>query len=96
MKRWISVMVALLVPSLLWAQEVKIPEGAKIITTEELKGMLERKEKLTLINSLSALEFTQTKIKGSVNIPYGHLRDGEASLPEERELSLVFYCLGPK
>jgi rhodanese-related sulfurtransferase len=90
-------LAAVLLPALLHAEEVQIPEGTKAITTEELKGMIDRRENLVLINSLSALEFTQTKIKGSVNIPYGHLRDGEQSLPGHKDnTALVFYCLGPK
>jgi len=90
------VLVALLLPSLLAAEEIKLPDGVKAISTEELKAMLDRGEKVAVINSLSALEFTQTKIKGSINIPYGKLRDGEAALPADKETALVFYCLGPK
>lgn len=96
MKRWLFVLATLLLPSVLAAEELKLPDGAKAISTEELKGMLDRGEKVAVINSLSALEFTQTKIKGSINIPYGKLRDGEASLPADKETALVFYCLGPK
>ena len=96
MKRLMFMLVTLLLPSLLAAEDIKLPDGVKAISTEELKGMLDRGEKVAVINSLSALEFTQTKIKGSINIPYGKLRDGEASLPADRETALVFYCLGPK
>ena len=96
MKRWALALATLLIPVLLRAEEAKVPEGAKAITTEELKGMVDRGTKLVLVNSLSALEFTQTKIKGSVNIPYGQLRDGEEKLPADKETPLVFYCLGPK
>jgi len=96
MKRLMFVLVALLLPSLLAAEEIKLPDGVKAISTEELKAMLDRGEKVAVINSLSALEFTQTKIKGSINIPYGKLRDGEAALPADKETALVFYCLGPR
>ena len=96
MKRLMFMLVTLLLPSLLAAEEIKLPDGVKAIATEELKALLDRGEKVAVINSLSALEFTQTKIKGSVNIPYGKLRDGEAALPADKETTLVFYCLGPK
>ena len=95
-KRWFLALAALLMPTLLFAEDVKMPDGAKAIATEELKAMLDGGQKVVVINSLSALEFTQTKIKGSVNIPYGHLRDGEDKLPTDKEATLVFYCLGPK
>jgi rhodanese-related sulfurtransferase len=49
-----------------------------------------------LINALSPLEFTQTKIKGSINLPYGHLKKGKASLPGDKGAKLIFYCKGPK
>lgn len=96
MKKWLFVLATLLLPSVLAAEETKLPDGVKAVTTEELKGMLDRGEKVAVINSLSALEFTQTKIKGSINIPYGKLRDGEATLPADKETALVFYCLGPR
>lgn len=86
--------------TLLWslsalAAESSLPAGVKEITTPELKGLFDRKEEFVLINSLSALEFTQTKIPGSVNMPYGHLRDGSAKLPADKNAKLIFYCLGP-
>lgn len=96
MKRILFLLITLLLPSLVAAQDTKLPEGVKAISTEELKAMVDRGDKVAVINSLSALEFTQTKIKGSVNIPYGKLRDGEASLPADKDTTLVFYCLGPK
>ncbi|HWR97840.1 MAG TPA: rhodanese-like domain-containing protein [Candidatus Methanoperedens sp.] len=95
MKKWLLALAVVLLPALARAQEVKLPEGVAAVGTDELKGLLDRGGKVVLINSMSALEFTQTKIKGSVNIPYGKLRDGEAKLPEDKEAVLVFYCLGP-
>ena len=77
------------------AAESPLPAGVKEITTSELKALFDGKQKFTLINSLSALEFTQSKIQGSVNIPYGHLRDGEKKLPADKNETLIFYCLGP-
>jgi len=96
MKRWLAAAATLLLPGMLWAQAPVLPEGVREIGTEELKQKIDAGEKLVLINSLSALEFTQSKIKGSVNIPYGHLRDGEDKLPPDQGATLVFYCLGPK
>lgn len=96
MKKFLFVVITLLLPALLAAEEIKLPDGVKAIATEELKALFDSGEKIAVINSLSALEFTQTKIKGSSNIPYGKLRDGEAVLPADKETTLVFYCLGPK
>jgi rhodanese-related sulfurtransferase len=71
-------------------------EELKFVTTEELKAMMDQGEDFLLINALSPLEFTQTKIKGSVNIPYGKMKQGKAELPSDKEKKLVFYCQGPK
>lgn len=77
------------------AANAPLPSGVKEITTPELKALFDRKEKFVLVNSLSALEFTQSKIPGSINLPYGHLRDGSASFPANKKEKLIFYCLGP-
>lgn len=96
MRQWFVALAILLVPGVLQAQEVKLPDGVQEIKTDELKAKMDAGGKLVVINSLSPLEFTQTKIKGAVNLPYGHLRDGEVKLPADKETALVFYCLGPK
>ena len=49
-----------------------------------------------LINALSPIEFKEQRIAGSVNVPLSHYASGKASLPEDRESRLVFYCLGRK
>jgi hypothetical protein len=71
-------------------------EDLKFVTTDELKAMFDAGESFLLINALSPLEFTQTKIKGSKNIPYSRLRDGKEPLPEDKGVKLIFYCKGPK
>jgi rhodanese-related sulfurtransferase len=71
-------------------------EELQFVTTDELKVMMDQGEDFLLINALSPLEFTQTKIKGSVNIPYGKLKQGKAELPAVKTKKLIFYCMGPK
>lgn len=77
------------------AADSPLPAGVKEITTPELKALFDRQEKFVLINSLSSLEFTQSKIPGAVNLPYGRLRDGIVKLPAGKDAKLIFYCLGP-
>lgn len=77
------------------AADSALPTGVKEITTPELKALFDSKEKFLLINPLSALEFTQSKIPGAVNLPYSHLRDGSVQLPADKSGKLIFYCLGP-
>ena len=70
--------------------------ASSIITTDELKKMYDAKKDMLLINTLSPIEFAEEKIKGSVNIPYSHLKSGKSTLPENKGKVLVFYCKGPK
>ena len=71
-------------------------EELTFVTTDELKAMMDQGEDFLLINALSPIEFTQTKIKGSVNIPYGKLKQGKVELPGSKTKKLIFYCMGPK
>ena len=70
--------------------------GVKLVSTDELKAMIDRNADMTLIHTLSPLEFNDRAIPGSVNIPYEYLKEGRISLPEDKETTLVFYCLGFK
>lgn len=83
-------------PAFAASVEVVLPEGVKEVTTAELKGWFDQKKRFTLVNSLSPLEFTQTKISGSINLPYDHLLSGESTLPPDKGATLVFYCQGPR
>ena len=67
-----------------------------IITTNELKKMYDAKKDMLLINTLSPIEYAEERIKGSVNIPYSHLKSGGIALPKNKGKVLVFYCKGPK
>jgi rhodanese-related sulfurtransferase len=98
-ERWKCALAGLLllIPGAVAAAELPaLPAGTKPISTDELKTLFDRHEKFTLINALSPLEYTQTKISGSINIPYGHLRDREARLPVDKAERLVFYCYAPQ
>lgn len=96
MGRLCAALFLVLAPVLANGQDAPIPPGVKIVEADALKAMLDGKGAMVLVNSLSPLEFTQTKISGSVNLPYGQLRDGKVKLPADRGTPLVFYCLGPK
>ncbi len=99
MKRYLFLVFGswfLFVPLCLHAQESSAKKDIKIITTDELKKMYDAKKDFLLINTLSPIEYAEERIKGSVNIPYSHLRSGQVKLPENKNKLLVFYCKGPK
>lgn len=81
---------ALLGPLAALAQQVPF------VTTDELKRMMDAKEDFVLADTLSPIEFAEERIAGSVNIPYGALKEGSVKLPADKGTKLVFYCKGPK
>jgi len=99
MKRYLFLVFGfwlLFVPFFAHGQESSAQKGEKFITTDELKKMFDAKKDFLLINALSSIEFTEERIKGSINIPFEKLRSGKAKLPENKDKMLVFYCKGPK
>ena len=99
MKRYLFLVFGfwlLFVPLFVHGQESSAQKDMKVITTDELKKMYDAKKDFLLINALSAIEFSEERIKGSINIPFEKLRSGSAKLPENKKKMLIFYCKGPK
>ncbi len=65
--------------------------GVKILTTEQVKGMLDRKTEMVLVNALSAVEFRDKTIPGSINVPVELWEEGRVSMPAPKEALLVFF-----
>jgi rhodanese-related sulfurtransferase len=57
--------------------------------------MLDRGDKIMVINPLSDIEFEDGYIPGSVNIPL-HLIPSTNLLPQDKSTPVVTYCLGPE
>lgn len=68
----------------------------KIIGTDELKSMMDKKDKFTLIDSRTAPEYAESHIVQSVNIPEKKLQENLALLPADKSSLLVIYCNGVK
>lgn len=100
MKRLICAMACLVLAGLPFIVQAEEPQtkwkDIKIITTDELKQLYDAKKDFMLINALSPIEYAEERIKGSVNIPYMHLKEGESKLPADKGKMLIFYCKGPK
>jgi len=92
-KKLLAPLVAALVlmgfASVAWAGAVKE------ISVSQLKAKLDAKEPLTLINSLSSIEFAAGHIPGSINIPFEKMKASKL-LPQDKSRLLVFYCMGRK
>jgi|GEM_PF-2914554 len=70
--------------------------GLTIVSTPELKTMLDKKEPLLLVNPLAPLNYGVAHIPGSINIPLSLLDSELPKKASSKEQKVVFYCLGPK
>jgi rhodanese-related sulfurtransferase len=66
------------------------------ITTDQLKNLIDQKEKMVLIDARTPEEFKEAHIVGAVNIPEKGFEQAAAQLPPDKKTLLVFYCNGTK
>ena len=67
-----------------------------VIGTDELKALFDKKAKFILIDSRTVLEFKESHIINSINIPEKKLQENLALLPADKSSSLIIYCNGVK
>lgn len=73
----------------------KLPEGITEIKTAELKGLLDKKSSLFLVDSRPSARFDQAHLPGAHSIPLPELEKKQAAvLPKDKKQALVFYCGG--
>ncbi|MDO8948159.1 MAG: rhodanese-like domain-containing protein [Desulfocapsaceae bacterium] len=83
-----------------WATVVKpklakLPAGVTEVKTAELKTMMDKGEKFTLVDSRPAKRFAASNLPGAINIPSDEFEKQANMLPENKDELLVFYCGGP-
>jgi hypothetical protein len=83
-----------------WATDIKpklakLPEGVTEVKTADLKSMLDKGEKFTLVDSRPAKRFAPSNLPGAINIPVDEFKDQAGKLPANKDELLVFYCGGP-
>lgn len=75
----------------------KTKDGFKVISSEQLKMLLEKKQAgLVLIDARTPQEYQEVHIKDAVNIPLGKLEKDSSLFNFSKEAGLVFYCNGIK
>ena len=67
-----------------------------VISTEQLKSMLDSKQTMMLIDARAAGEYQEAHIDGAVSIPEKVFNENAALLPNDRNALLVLYCNGTK
>lgn len=76
---------------------VKPLEPYTVVTSEEVKAMIDRHEAgLVVIDARSPGEYQEVHIKGAVNIPWQMLEKDHSLLTMAKNAKLVFYCNGFK
>jgi rhodanese-related sulfurtransferase len=67
-----------------------------VISTDELKSILDKKDKFVLIDARTKPEYAESHIVNAVNIPDKKLEDNLALLPKDKSSLLIIYCNGVK
>ena len=68
----------------------------QVITTDELKTMLDKNAAMTVIDARNPEEYQEVHIKGAINIPEKKFSENAGQLPADKGARLVFYCNGVK
>ena len=92
----VTVFLLVAVPNIQAADKGKT-EPYTIVTSEELKAMLDRQEPgLVVIDARNPEEFQEVHIRSAVNIPWPRLEKDKTLLNFPKETKIVFYCNGFK
>ncbi len=95
---WIVIIAAALLASLATAAPWAFcaDQQFTIISTEQLKTMVDGKKELLLIDARSKEEYQEAHIEGAISIPDKVFDENTALLPVDKNSLLVFYCNGVK
>lgn len=95
--RLVSLVLVMLSMSVLCLAAEKTKDGFPIISSEQLKALLESKPAdLVLIDARTPQEYQETHILTSINIPLPVLEKDTTALNAAKNAHLVFYCNGVK
>jgi rhodanese-related sulfurtransferase len=85
---------------LLMAAALSSARGAetefKVITTDQLKAMIEEKNDFLLIDARTKDEYQEAHIANALSIPEKNFEESLSLLPADKNSLLVFYCNGVK
>ena len=80
-----------------WPPRKGTVEPYTVVTSEELKAMLDRQEPdMVVIDARNPEEFQEVHIRTAVNIPWPKLEKDKTLLNFPKETKFVFYCNGFK
>jgi phage shock protein E len=64
----------------------------KNVTAEELRQLIDQKEKMVLVDARTVGEFQDGHIPSAINIPPEKIKEISRYLPENRDALIIFYC----
>ena len=71
-----------------------IPKEVTVVSTEQLKKMLDGKEKFLLVDARNNSEYREGFIPTAINIYDKEMEAHRANLPADKNHPVVFYCNG--
>ncbi|MFA7404920.1 MAG: rhodanese-like domain-containing protein [Pelobacteraceae bacterium] len=94
--RYVSLLLVLLSLSVVCLAAEKTKGGFPGVTSEQLKGLLDKKTDMVLIDARSAQEYQEAHILTAINIPLSVLEKDSKVLTAAKNARLLFYCNGIK
>jgi len=71
-----------------------IPKEVKVITAEQLKKMLDSKDKFLLVDSRIASEYKEGHIPKAINVVDKEMESHKSKFPTDKDYPIVVYCNG--
>ena len=71
-----------------------IPKDVTVVTGEQLKKMIDGREKFLLVDSRNGSEYREGYIPTAVNVYDKEMEGQKAKFPSDKSQTLVFYCNG--
>jgi rhodanese-related sulfurtransferase len=62
------------------------------LSTDELRGKLDRKQNITVVETLAPGRYREAHIPGALNIPPGRIKDLASQLLPNKDAEIVTYC----
>ncbi len=89
--KWITLLLVLLLSASYVAAE-----EFKDVTSDELKKMIDGKEKMVLVDARSERDYERGHIPTAISLPPDKFSVIQQSLPGDKDVPLIFYCTGGK
>lgn len=89
-------LVVLLASVLVAATARAAEKGFRVVSTVELKSMMDEKKSFILVDTRTSEEFQEAHIKGAVSIPEKNFETQLSLLPADKNALVVLYCNGVK